>query len=57
MIAIGLRRRDERDIEPDDSFIVPQLLVDMLVDVIRQHGGIDGVSVDSDVVGVDVGFG
>lgn len=56
MIAIGLRRRYEADIKPDDSLIVPQLFVDMLIDVVSQHGGIYGVSVDGDVVRVNVGF-
>lgn len=56
MVAIGLRRRYKCDIEPDDSLIVAQLLVNMLIDVICQHGRIYGVSVDGDVVGVDVWF-
>ena len=28
----------------------------MLIDVVGEHGGVYGVSVDGDVVGVDVGF-
>lgn len=56
MIAIGLRRRDECDIEPDQPLIIPELLVDLLIDVICEHGGIDCVSVDGDVVGIDIWF-